>query len=145
MRTVPCESRRSYVEGLMINKSEGTKFEDELQAIFGRNEFWCHLFQQNVRGQPCDLIAAKNRRCLLIDAKDCKRDKFPLSRVEDNQFYSMQRWVMIAKFEAYFAFKLSDGRIKIAPFNKVKLDLQAGVKSYEKEDFEQFSSIEEIL
>lgn len=129
----------------MSNKSEGTKFEEELATLFGQNEFWCHLFQQNVRGQPCDLIAAKLNRCLLIDAKDCKRDRFPLSRVEDNQFYAMQRWVMITKFEAYFAFKLSDGSIKVAPFNKVKFDMQSGIKSYEKKDFEQFSSIREIL
>lgn len=129
----------------MSNKQEGTKFEEELQELFGCNEFWCHLFQQNVRGQPSDLIAAKRRRCLLIDAKDCKNDKFPFSRIEENQYYAMQRWIMIAEFEAYFAFKLSDGRIKIAAFNKVKLDMLAGTKSYGKADLEQFSDIEEIL
>lgn len=129
----------------MSNKSEGTKFEEELQQIFGHEEYWCHLFQQSVGGQPCDLIAVKQNRALLIDAKDCKRDRFPLSRVEDNQFFSMQRWVMITTFEAYFVFKLTDGSIKVAPFNKVKFDMQAGVKAYNKEDLEHFSSLEEIL
>lgn len=129
----------------MSNKSEGTKFEEELQQIFGKHEYWCHLFQQSVGGQPCDLIAVKRNRVLLIDAKDCKRDKFPLTRVEDNQFFSMQRWVMVTNFEAYFAFKLTDGSIKVAPFNKVKFDIQRCVKVYNKEDLEQFTALEDIL
>ena len=129
----------------MSNKREGTKFEEELEQIFGHAEFWCHLFQQSKKGQPSDLIAAKQNRTLLIDAKDCKGDRFPLSRVEDNQFFSMQRWVMVTKFEAYFVFKLTDGSIKVAPFNKVKFDMQAGIKAYNKEDLEQFTDLEEIL
>lgn len=129
----------------MSNKSEGTKFEEELEQIFGHAEYWCHLFQQSKKGQPCDLIAVKQNRALLIDAKDCKKDRFPLSRVEDNQFFAMQRWVMVTKFEAYFIFKLSDGRIKVAPFNKVKFDMQGRVKAYEIADFEQFTDLEDIL
>ena len=57
----------------------------------------------------------------------------------------MQRWVMVTKFEAYFVFKLTDGSIKVAPFNKVKFDMQAGIKAYNKDDLEQFTDLEEIL
>ena len=90
------------------NKREGTRFENRLKDMFYEHGFWVHLFQQNQAGQPCDLIAVKGEKAYIIDAKDCKSGRFPLSRVEENQFLSMTRWLDRTRHQAWFAFQLPD-------------------------------------
>ena len=47
--------------------------------------YWAHLFADNYNGQPCDIIALKGDRALLMDAKHCDSGVFYYSRVEANQ------------------------------------------------------------
>lgn len=100
----------------MSNKSEGTAFENELAEILADNGFWAHLLTQSREGQPADIIAIKNNRPYLIDCKDCKRDRFVLSRIEYNQELAMTLYHRLGNSFALFALKLSDGTVYIVPF-----------------------------
>ena len=74
----------------MSNKAAGTRFEKEFAGILADNWFWVHLFQDNRNGQPCDVIAARDGNAYLFDCKDCQGNRFPLSRMEENQYNAMK-------------------------------------------------------
>lgn len=74
------------------NRSIGNRFEQELCALLSEKGFWVHAFAQNSAGQPADVIAVKKGQSYLIDCKVCMGDRFPTSRIEENQRYAMKRW-----------------------------------------------------
>ena len=116
------------------NKREGTQFEIRLKELFYEHGYWVHLFQQNQAGQPCDLIAVKGEKAYIVDAKDCKSGRFPLSRVEENQFLSMTRWLDRTKHGAFFAFQLPDDEeIYFISFQTICTFLASDVSSLNSE------------
>ena len=76
----------------MTNKKLGNDFEADLCEMLFKEGFWVHNFTQNQAGQPADIIAVKNGKAFLIDAKVCSDNKFSLSRIEENQKNSMDLW-----------------------------------------------------
>ena len=54
------------------NKQAGNEFEREFCEILAIDGFWSHFMGGNRNGQPADIIAVRNERSYLIDAKDCK-------------------------------------------------------------------------
>ena len=76
----------------MNNKQAGIVFECEFCEILAIDGFWSHFMGGNRNGQPADIIAVRNKKAYLIDAKDCKNDRFVLSRIEDNQHMAMRKW-----------------------------------------------------
>lgn len=93
----------------MSNKALGTAFEEELAEILHRHGYWVHLLRQTETGQPADMIAVRNQRAFLIDAKVCSNDSFPLSRVEENQELAMRAWATAGNDSPWFALKTTDG------------------------------------
>lgn len=89
----------------MINKKLGNKFEKELSEILYNAGYWVHLLNQNKNGQPADIIAVKNKKAYLIDAKVCSLEKFAFKRVEENQQLSMQMFIDCGNTTPYFALK----------------------------------------
>lgn len=89
----------------MINKKLGNKFEKELSEILYNSGYWVHLLNQNKNGQPADIIAVKNKKAYLIDAKVCSLEKFAFKRVEENQHLSMQMFIDCGNTTPYFALK----------------------------------------
>lgn len=89
----------------MINKKLGNKFEKELSEILYDAGYWVHLLNQNKNGQPADIIAVKNKKAYLIDAKVCSLEKFAFKRVEENQHLSMQMFIECGNTTPYFALK----------------------------------------
>ena len=89
----------------LINKKLGNKFEKELSEILYNAGYWVHLLNQNKNGQPADLIAVKNKKAYLIDAKVCSLEKFAFKRVEENQRLSMQMFIECGNTTPYFALK----------------------------------------
>ena len=89
----------------MINKKLGNKFETELSEILYNAGYWVHLLNQNKNGQPADIIAVKNKKAYLIDAKVCSFEKFAFKRVEENQRLSMQMFIECGNTTPYFALK----------------------------------------
>ena len=91
------------------NKKMGNSFERELCDILASHGFWCHNMAQNKDGQPADVIAVRDKRAWLIDCKVCKNDKFPLSRIEENQRNAMTLWSECGNCSGWFALKISTG------------------------------------
>ena len=88
------------------NKSVGSAFERELAEILSRHGFWAHVMASKATGQPADVIAVRNGRAYLIDAKECAHNTFPLSRVESNQHTAMTLWEECGNGTPWFALKL---------------------------------------
>lgn len=91
------------------NKKMGNSFEREFCEILSSHGFWCHNMTQNQAGQPADVIAVRNMRPYLIDCKVCVNDRFPLSRIEENQRNAMKLWCGCGNGNGWFALKISTG------------------------------------
>lgn len=78
----------------MNNKKLGSNFEKEFAEILRRKGYWVTFLspKQNIGSQPCDLIAIKDDKPILIDCKTCKTHLFPISRIEENQRQSFKRY-----------------------------------------------------
>ena len=90
------------------NKSLGNSFESEFCDRLFQKCYWVHNMAQNASGQPADVIAVKNGMAYLIDCKVCSNNKFPFSRVEENQDLSMTLWEKCGNGQGWFALLLED-------------------------------------
>jgi Holliday junction resolvase len=99
----------------MNNKTLGNNFEQELCEKLSEYGFWCHLLNMNKAGQPADIIAVKNKKAYLIDAKVCSSRGFALSRVEDNQELAMELWKDKGNGQGWFALKVPTNEIYMIP------------------------------
>lgn len=116
----------------MSNKSAGTKFEKEFAGILAEHWFWVHLFQDNKNGQPCDVIAARDRVTYLFDCKDCQGSFFSVSRVEENQYNAMHLFHLTGNSRGMFAIRFQDEPIYLVDYQVMK-DLQdGGVKNLDR-------------
>jgi Holliday junction resolvase len=93
----------------MNNKALGNSFEQELCEKLFEHGFWVHCMAMNKAGQPADIIAVKNKKAYLIDAKVCSDNTFPLSRVEENQDLAMELWKECGNGLGWFALKTDNG------------------------------------
>ena len=92
----------------MNNRKIGNSFETELCDILSGYGFWVHPLNQNKAGQPADVIAVRNKVSYLIDAKVCSNNKFPFSRIEENQDLAMEWWKECNNGIGWFALKLGE-------------------------------------
>lgn len=122
----------------MNNKQTGTKFEKEFAEILAENRFWVHLFQDNKNGQPCDLIAVGHGHTFLIDCKNCEKDYFQLSRMEENQYNAMHLFKSLGNEDGWFAIRLSDGDILMFQYWKIKMMREHGVKRLSKQECKKY-------
>lgn len=99
----------------MNNKTLGNNFEQELCEKLSGYGFWVHNLAMNKAGQPADIIAVRNKKAYLIDAKVCSSRGFALSRVEDNQELSMNLWNERGNGQAWFALQIPTGEIYMIP------------------------------
>ena len=99
----------------MNNKTLGNNFEQEICEKLSEYGFWTHNLAMNKAGQPADIIAVKNKKSYLIDAKVCSSRGFALSRVEDNQELAMELWKDKGNGQAWFAMKLPNDEIYMIP------------------------------
>ena len=101
----------------MTNKKLGNEFELELCEILSQYGFWTHCMAMNKSGQPADVIAVRNGKAYLIDAKVVSTTKgFALSRVEDNQDLAMDLWNEKGNGQGWFALKVKDAIFMIPHF-----------------------------
>ena len=99
----------------MNNKTLGNNFEQLLCEKLSEYGYWVHNLAMNKAGQPADIIAVKNKKAYLIDAKVCSSRGFSLSRVEDNQELSMNLWNERGNGQAWFALQVPTGEIYMIP------------------------------
>ena len=112
----------------MNNKQAGNNFEREFCEQLAKDGFWAHFMGGSKNGQPADIIAVRNEKAYLIDAKDCENDRFVFSRIEDNQDMAMRLWELCGNNQGLFALKTSKG-IYMLSFGKVQALESAGWKS----------------
>lgn len=93
----------------MNNKQAGNNFEREFCEQLAKDGFWAHFMGGSKNGQPADIIAVRNERSYLIDAKDCENDRFVFSRIEDNQDMAMRMWELCGNNQGLFALRTSEG------------------------------------
>lgn len=86
----------------MSNKATGSQFEKRFAAILSHNRFWVHIFQDNCNGQPCDVMAARDGETYLFDCKNCEKERFLLSRMEENQLNAMELFYMTGNKRGMF-------------------------------------------
>lgn len=123
----------------MINKKLGNKFEKELSEILYDAGYWVHLLNQNKNGQPADIIAVKNGKAYLIDAKECTREIFPLKRMEYNQELSMGLWIECGNTTPYFALKARN-EIYMVDYTTVMDLIRKGKKQLNLEDMNKYGT-----
>ena len=111
----------------VINKKLGNDFEKELSEILYDAGYWVHLLNQNKNGQPADIIAVKNIKSYLIDAKVCSYEVFPFRRIEDNQRLAMDMWQECGNTTPYFALKCRN-EIYMVDWNTIKDLIKKGKK-----------------
>lgn len=100
----------------MNNRKIGSDFETELCEFLAEHRFWVHPMRQDNSGQPADIIAVRNKVSYLIDAKVCSDNRFPLSRVEENQDLAMELWNDCGNGIGWFALKTDTGVFMISHY-----------------------------
>ena len=123
----------------MINKKLGNKFEKELSEILYNAGYWVHLLNQNKNGQPADIIAVKNKKAYLIDAKVCSLEKFAFKRVEENQQLSMQMFIECGNTTPYFALKARN-EIYMLSYKTIRDLIKRGKKQLNFEEINKYST-----
>ena len=121
----------------MNNKQAGNEFEREFCEILASDGFWSHFMGGNRNGQPADIIAVRNKKAYLIDAKDCKNDRFVLSRIEDNQHMAMRKWELCGNDQGLFALNTSKG-IYMLTYGMVQVLEMADIKSLNMKSIEHY-------
>ena len=121
----------------MINKKLGNDFEKELSEILYDAGYWVHLLNQNKNGQPADIIAVKNGKAYLIDAKVCMYEVFPFRRIEENQHLSMDMWIECGNVTPYFALKARN-EIYMVSYEFIKELSKQGKKQLNLEDMNKY-------
>ena len=121
----------------MINKKLGNDFEQELCEILADAGYWVHNFANRKNGQPADIIAVKNGKAYLIDAKVCMYEVFPFRRIEDNQRLSMGLWIECGNTTPYFALKARN-EIYMVSYEFIKELSEQGKKQLNLEDMNKY-------
>ena len=123
----------------IINKKLGNKFEKEVSEILYNAGYWVHLLNQNKNGQPADIIAVKNKKAYLIDAKVCSLEKFAFKRVEENQHLSMQMFIECGNTTPYFALKARN-EIYMLSYKTIRDLIKQGKKQLNFEEINKYST-----
>ena len=123
----------------VINKKLGNDFEQELCQILADAGYWTHNFANRKNGQPADIIAVKNGKAYLIDAKECTREIFPLKRMEYNQELSMGLWIECGNIEPYFALKARN-EVYMVDYTTVMELICDGKKQLNLEDMNKYGT-----
>ena len=121
----------------MNNKQAGNEFEREFCEMLSKDGFWAHFMGGSKNGQPADIIAVRNERSYLIDAKDCKNDRFVLSRIEANQDTAMRYWELCGNNQGLFALKTSKG-VYMLNYGIVQVLEMADTKSLNMQSIEKY-------
>ena len=94
----------------MNNKVLGNSFEKEYAKILRERGYWVTFLtpKKNIGSQPCDLIAIKDDKPILIDCKTCKTHLFPINRIEENQRQAFKRYSKCGNTKFILAIKYNN-------------------------------------
>ena len=121
----------------MNNKQAGNEFEREFCEILSKDGFWAHLMGGSKNGAHAEIIAVRNEKAYLIDAKDCQNDRFVLSRIEANQDTAMRYWELCGNNQGLFALNTSKG-VYMLTYGMVQVLEMADIKSLNMQAIEKY-------
>lgn len=104
------------------NKQLGMVFEHEVCDKFAKEGYWVHFITPDRRGaQPFDIIAVKNGKALAVECKTLTNQAkyFPISRLEDNQIFAMEKWIACGNGQPIIAISWRNRMIMI-PYSILK-------------------------
>ena len=113
-----------------FNKRIGTDFEKEYAEILRKKGYWVTFLspKQHIGSQPCDLIAIKDNRPILIDCKTCNTHLFPISRIEENQRQAFKKYTECGNTKFMLAIKYNkkiyEIDMKNIDFSQKNIDLE---------------------
>lgn len=110
----------------------GTEFENLMAEILWKQSvgYWTLVIPKNKRGaQPFDLIAIGRVSMYAADCKVCSQPRFPLSRIEDNQWLAMEALRQKRNDIIICFFCLYDGDIYIIPYAEAVLARERGQRT----------------
>lgn len=116
----------------MNNKRLGNSFEKEYAEMLREKGYWVTFLvpKQHVGSQPCDLIAIKEDRAMLVDCKTCSGRLFPIGRIEENQRQAFKRYGECGNTNYVLAIKWRDEvyevNLRDVDFTKKSIDLEGG-------------------
>lgn len=116
--------------GRKANVNEGSRFEERVAEILGKNGFWATVIPKGKDGsQPADIVAVNHRGSYLIDAKLCSYQRFVFSRMEDNQLSAMDRFEECTNGRGWFAIGYPGDRIYMIEKFRLCMLRDSGMKS----------------
>lgn len=117
------------------NKKLGNNFEEELCKILADNGYFAYNAPNKVNGQPFDIIATRDSAFFAFECKTCSKDKFMLSRLEDNQVQAFYRLSSSGSSSCYYLVcKFKDCINMLLMEDVVNKYLKCGVKHIDKDD-----------
>lgn len=107
---------------ILNNKRRGTAFEQEFCKFLADRGYWVHFISPAPNGaQPFDVIAVKNGIAYAFDCKTSALERFPYSRLEQNQIMAFEKWIKCRNTEPMIAIKYNK-RIYLVFYRILKLE-----------------------
>ena len=109
----------------------GREFENQVAKKLKEAGYWVLRIPQNETGQqPFDILAIKGKRILAYDAKVVSDgNRFPLDRIEDNQYNAFQLIHKKTGAEEIGLLILADGVVRFMDISRMNTELWLGKKS----------------
>jgi Holliday junction resolvase len=118
------------------NKKIGTAFENECCDVLAKMGFWVHFIVPDARGaQPFDIIAVKDGRAIAIDCKTCVAKRFTISRLEEDQVTSFEKWLRCGNLEPVILIKHKE-EIYSVGYNELKEKKSVVIEELKKVEVE---------
>ena len=117
------------------SKKIGSDFENRVCNYLSKQGFWTHFLSPAPDGsQPFDIVALSKEGALAIDCKALERNRFPLSRVEDNQETAFGLLHSLGFYDTYFVIQTGENEAVVANAHYIISEKNKGVKSISVED-----------
>lgn len=123
---------------MVSNKKTGSDFEKDFADLLASKWFWVHIFQDNKNGQPCDVVAARNGVTYLFDCKNCEKDYFLLSRMEENQYNAMHLFELTGNEKGKFALRFINQSVYLIDYDVIKHLQRKGLKRIDELDCRKY-------
>ena len=108
----------------------GQQFEKDFCELLRHMGYWVLNIPRNASGaQPFDVIAVKGKEVFALDCKVCENNRFPLSRIEDNQWLAFNAIETKSEIACAGIAVLYDGEIFLITNDELGNAARSGKKS----------------
>lgn len=99
-----------------IQNATGKAFEKEFLEILSSKGYWAYRFPI-MGGQPCDIIAVKGDIAKFFECKTSDSDTFNISRLESNQWTSIDYLASCGNYSYSVVIKFKSGIKRFSAYN----------------------------